>query len=1071
MKRTSVVFLFMCLVVAVAVVPRGAEVFAAEPSTGTVDLSSPVITWVGPVQTGTTQTRTRDEFFLNVDVDPTYWDDRHGGVEISIAWPDRADNFSLFVWEGHDPPSDQLPLAESNEILTTQESVFIPAASGPYKVRASYAAVVESGYEGTARLLTSSDVIFDDSNPVEFAPATVVSAHFLGAEPQVSMERLVPGSDVDRVNPNRLFVDWPLTLVQQIGQIARSTDGGDSFQLVFDPACASRSRPTCQTGGGGDTDTAVSSFDGDLFFSDQQGGASHEALASSTNHGDSFPPMRQHTITNPAFLMDRQWLAAAYPGALAADGRSIEAFLTTRVLGVGMYILGIDDEGAPILQPQPQLPSDGGANGGPLRVDTIGAAKGWLYQPYDDGSVKIATAPVSGYQDGADWKISTISRDDPVLFPWIDLDAAGNAYAVWVAQDGDRYAVFYSSSPIDDPRNALEDGGRPGTYWTPQARVSLPELGSAVFPAITAGDPGRVAITYMGTEHYQGLPDLVPARWNTYGAVMTDALARNGPPVVSTGLVSHRPAHIGPICTGGAIDGCDELLPGIDRSLLDLMDIGHDTDGRAGVVFMDNHSSFARPDGSSKSEAPFVHFAKQVAGPSLSDENPEVNVVIPESARPDLADDARWPVTATWPNKPGRYHLPTLDLKEASLTLERGELVARLPLVSASPDLMKFDLATYNAQPVSTPPAERLQYVVRFSNESDVFHLSMESLATGSRSFFGGKLSANDALDNGRDVFGAGYHRDEFPVTGTVSGNTIEIRVPAGEFGLRDGDRLFSVTGFSMAGPSEDTEQTIFHIMRTIDAAPPYDMTLQEAPEPTPTPTVSASPTVTPGPGDSTVTISPAESTGPPGSTQQVVARLTDGAGEPVAGATVTWSSVGVGSLDRTETVTGANGRAVVLLGSDDVGDQTVTATVDECDGTCVATALRHWGPSSCDVFGTAGNDLLYGGVDSEVVCAFGGNDTVVITEGAHVVKGASGNDRLFGAAGNDILNGGKGDDELRGRGGADELRGGGGDDVLWGGRGGDYVRSGRGHDRVTGGPGRDRCEGGRRDRTSGCER
>ena len=1052
-RRTSFtlsISVTMILTIVALILPRPVSI-AATPDSATLTPTSPTAAWEGPFS-GSEANR-NDLFSLRIDVPPNYWDEHSGGLEIDISWDNPANEFDLYLQK---PDGSVLARAATVDPFDRNSAhISFPAPpSGDYVVRVFYVAVSTarpdgSAYAGTVSIPGRSNVIFVDSNPVEFAPATVVSAHFLGAEPQLSMERLVRGSDPDRVDPDRLFVDWPLTTRQQIGQIARSTDGGDSFRMLFDPACAARSRPTCQTGGGGDTDTAVSSFDGDLFFSDQQGGSGHEALASSTNHGDSFPPTRQHTITNPAVLMDRQWLTTAYPGpdAITAGGRKIEAFLTTRVLGVGMYIQGIDEDGAPIHQPQPQLPSDA-VQGGPLRVDTTGAAKGWLYQPYDDGrsgseegGFKIATAPGSDYRDPAEWRLNTVSRDNAVLFPWIDIDSAGNVYAVWVAQDGDEYPVFYSSSPIDDPRNHPATG-RPGTYWTPQARVSLPSVGSAVFPAITAGDPGRVAITYMGTEDYRGLSDNVPlpytARWHTYGAVMTNALAQDGPPVVSTGVVSHRLAHVGAICT----DSREDALCEIDRSLLDLMDIGHDQDGRAAVVFMDNHSSFARPEGASSSGFPFVHFAKQVSGPSLSDEEPGVSVGIPESARPDPVDDATWPDTAA-----GR-HLPTLDLSEASLTLEGGELVARMPLVSASSALMRLDLASYNAVPATTPPAERLQYVLRFSNRDDVFHLSAEALADGSLSFFGGELSSNDALDNGVDVFGVGYHRDELPVTGHLSGNTLEIRAPAGAFGLNGGDRLFSVTGFSMAGPSETTERNILHTMRTIDATAPYDVTLGEAAEPSPTPTVGVSPSPA-----LNITLTPAESTGSPGTSQVLEARVVDDEGRPVDGAQVSWSSVGVGRVENNQTVTDANGLTTVVLRSDDLGDQTVTASIDPCEGTCVATAVRHWGPAHCDVFGTAGADLLTATDGAEMICGFGGNDTVVAGGGNDTLIGGSGNDRLFGGAGRDLLKGGRGEDELRGGSGRDRLRG------------------GNGADHVAGGRGRDRCADQRRDRVRSCER
>src|SRR4029077_1213480 len=77
-------------------------------------------------------------------------------------------------------------------------------------------------------------VTFDTTTPFAFAPSTTVSATFFGAEPQTTLERPVAGSQSGRVDPNRIFVDWPLSSRTGIGQLSRSIDGGDSFRLLYD---------------------------------------------------------------------------------------------------------------------------------------------------------------------------------------------------------------------------------------------------------------------------------------------------------------------------------------------------------------------------------------------------------------------------------------------------------------------------------------------------------------------------------------------------------------------------------------------------------------------------------------------------------------------------------------------------------------------------------------------------------------------------------------------------------------------------------------------------------------------
>src|SRR5262249_62224163 len=120
-----------------------------------------------------------------------------------------------------------------------------------------------------ARPVVPLAVAFDRTT-VGFAPSTVGSAQFFGAEPQVTMERRIAASQPGRVGANRIFVDWPLSSRSNTGQLSRSTDGGDSFRLLLDLTCAARSRPNCLTGGGGDTENTVNLANGNVFFSDPE---------------------------------------------------------------------------------------------------------------------------------------------------------------------------------------------------------------------------------------------------------------------------------------------------------------------------------------------------------------------------------------------------------------------------------------------------------------------------------------------------------------------------------------------------------------------------------------------------------------------------------------------------------------------------------------------------------------------------------------------------------------------------------------------------------------------------------
>jgi len=257
-----------------------------------------------------------------------------------------------------------------------------------------------------------------------------------------------------------------------------------------------------------------------------------------------------------------------------------------------------------------------------------------------------------------------------------------------------------------------------------------------------------------------------------------------------------------------------------------MIDLGYDQTGRIGVVFMDNNNGVAAEPRTNPSKAgPFTQFAKEVAGPSLlaptGTGTSSISVSIPQSGRTDPAGDA------TWPNAAGAPNLPSLDLRWASVFVSGTDLVARIPLGDVTRAGMARDLAAYNAVLQTTPPADRLQYIFRFSTAEDVFHLSMEYNSDGTVRFFGGKLDANDAMSNGSSTLGAVYNTDAtYPVIGTLDGGALTLRAPLGAFGLAVGSTITGSAAFSMAGPAESLDGTILIPMRTIDATPPFDATL-----------------------------------------------------------------------------------------------------------------------------------------------------------------------------------------------------------------------------------------------------
>lgn len=101
------------------------------------------------------------------------------------------------------------------------------------------------------------------------------------------------------------------------------------------------------------------------------------------------------------------------------------------------------------------------------------------------------------------------------------------------------------------------------------------------------------------------------------------------------------------------------------------------------------------------------------------------------------------------------------------------------------------------------------------------------------------------------------------------------------------------------------------------------------------------------------------------------------------------------------------------------------------------------------DIYGDAGNDIIIGGLDADLIYAGNGNDYIYTGDGRNAVYGGAGNDviiggfdndRLFGEAGNDYIYGFADDDTIDGGAGNDHLYGNGGDDRIETGKGNDIV-------------------------------
>ncbi len=209
-----------------------------------------------------------------------------------------------------------------------------------------------------------------------------------------------------------------------------------------------------------------------------------------------------------------------------------------------------------------------------------------------DGTVyvtpRVATPTVIVSKDnGFSWFERTMGEDvstpNPRKNSEVSTDTASNAYHVWTGADE---GVYMSRST---------DSGE--TWEQESIRISPAGVISSVFPQTDAGDPGRIAITYLGSENTEMLnqSDIDGNPWDgnahyapnnaTYHLYITYSLNALDPePTFHTYRVTDDPVQRGSICLNSG--DCRDI-GGSNRNLLDFNDLHIDREGRVYVAFAD----------------------------------------------------------------------------------------------------------------------------------------------------------------------------------------------------------------------------------------------------------------------------------------------------------------------------------------------------------------------------------------------------------------------------------------------------------------------------------------------------
>ncbi|MFN2543755.1 MAG: hypothetical protein ABR600_04165 [Actinomycetota bacterium] len=177
-------------------------------------------------------------------------------------------------------------------------------------------------------------------------------------------------------------------------------------------------------------------------------------------------------------------------------------------------------------------------------------------------------------------------------FPVAAVDAAGNLYIAWSEKKGSDSTIYLSTSKDK------------GVTWSGPFAVSDGVSGTAIFPNIVAGAPGRVAVSWFGSPDV-GDPNAMPnAVWDVDAAVTLDAL--DAQPTFDVAAVKTQ-FHKGNICTHGS--GCTSD----DRKLLDFFDMQLDrTNGALLVVYARDKAGHPGATGTD------IAFNRQTDGCSLT---------------------------------------------------------------------------------------------------------------------------------------------------------------------------------------------------------------------------------------------------------------------------------------------------------------------------------------------------------------------------------------------------------------------------------------------------------------------
>ncbi|MGH3736916.1 MAG: hypothetical protein ACRDT6_15095 [Micromonosporaceae bacterium] len=551
----------------------GGAAIAATPAGGTISPTAPEATWQGATYAASAIVDpaacvggvTCDEYALTVDVPASYWDDKVGGAEVSIAWGDASNDFDLYVYND---AGDEV--ASSAAGSTTSERVLIPSASGTYTVVVVPWLIVNSSYEGVARFVSQAAPDPTDPGTQHGGPAAYHGYQTDGSQPadlpqstkakvkkkaypmfrftDIGREAAEPTIGVD-TNGEAFYTaatfDGPAGLART--EIWKSTDGNNTWSETTPILPVVGEVPPTTL----DPYIWVHPGRNRVFSIDLYVGCSY--LSYSDDKGQSWS-------TNPLacgdFVNDHQTLFSGpapaglptldpdFPEALyycfnrVADsscGRSLDGGKTFIKTGLPAYE-GVD--------------ADGGLCGGLHghgQVDTEGRV---LLPKGHCGKAMLAISD----NGGTTWSRVQVSQITPY----------GHEGSVASDQAGNLYYTFLDNR---DQLPYLTVSRDHGATWSNPIMVAPPGVKETQFAHVVAGEEGRIAISFVGNRSGD---DSDPTRpWDHYVTITENALATQPLWVSNISNAQGDPVHRGACESrcGNMFDFLDVILSPVDGSV------------------------------------------------------------------------------------------------------------------------------------------------------------------------------------------------------------------------------------------------------------------------------------------------------------------------------------------------------------------------------------------------------------------------------------------------------------------------------------------------------------------------